>query len=207
MGYLNTLNAMLKINEYDSDESLMERVKAGDHEAFSVLVMRHTSRFYVDAYRICKNEQDSEDVVQDAFLKIWRNPYVWKSDKGATFTTWFYRIVTNQAIDHYRKQKNTKGDEGLERIKDESASQEQLLSMSDEQKALEKAIAALPDRQRQALNLCFYSDFSNKEAAREMGVGLKALESLLMRAKKGIKEHLARQERCEDEAEKEHRYG
>lgn len=173
-----------------NDEDLMGRLVKGDHQAFCVLVRRHTQKFYACAYRVCLNQDDAEDAVQDAFLKIWRKPDVWKVGKGAKFTTWFYRVVTNSATDIVRKRRNHGGSDVLEYMADENPHQDEEMSISEEQKGLEDAMDALPDRQKEALNLCFYEGFSNKEAAEMLGVGVKALESLLMRAKAELKQNL-----------------
>lgn len=181
-----------------SDESLMDLVVKADHEAFSVLVTRYTKMFYAAAYRSCGNQDAAEDIVQDAFLKLWRNPHIWDSSRGAKFSTWFYRVVTNQSIDYMRKQKNTKGSEALERISDERDSAHDEMERTEQEVMLESLIQALPDRQKTALNLCFYEGLSNKEAADIMSVSVKGLESLLMRAKSGLKDALMRQGIIED---------
>jgi RNA polymerase sigma-70 factor (ECF subfamily) len=78
-------------------------------------------------------------------------------------------------------------------IADKAPHADQVMQASEEERALERAIAALPERQRTALNLCVYEGLSNKEAADILGVGVKALESLLMRAKAGLKEEFKRE--------------
>lgn len=175
-----------------SDESLMLRVRNGEHEAFSILVKRHTKMFYAAAYRMCSNSDEAEDIVQDAFLKLWNNPAMWDSERGAKFTTWFYRVVTNQAVDALRKKKKTTGGDAFEFIADNRASQQETMEQDQQQATLEGAIQSLPERQKMALNLCFYEGLSNKEAADIIGVGLKGLESLLMRAKAGLRDELIR---------------
>src|SRR5687768_12514784 len=85
------------------DEDLMLRIGAGDATAFSTLVRHHTTRFYASAFRIVLNKEDAEDVVQDAFTKLWNGKATWQAERGAKFTTWFYRIVTNQAMDAIAK--------------------------------------------------------------------------------------------------------
>jgi RNA polymerase sigma-70 factor (ECF subfamily) len=80
----------------------------------------------------------------------------------------------------------------LEHFADTRAGQEEELATAQEQEFLENAIQALPERQKAALNLCFYEGLSNKDAADILGVGIKALESLLMRAKKSLKDELMR---------------
>ncbi len=176
-----------------SDEDLMVRVQKADHGAFSVLVNRHTRMFFSAAYRMYPNANEAEDIVQEAFLKLWARPQIWDAGKGAKFTTWFYRVVTNLAIDHLRKKKNTKGSDALERIMDKAPGQQERLEEQEKQVILERAIGILPERQKLALNLCFYEGLSNKEAAEVMDVNIKALESLLVRAKKGLKDILLRQ--------------
>ncbi len=182
-----------------TDEALMQRVKAGDHGAFSVLVQRHSQRFYACAFRMCHNPELSEDVVQEAFLKLWQRPEIWDADKGAKFTTWFYRVVTNQAIDARRKIKSSEGSNILDLMADDNADQHQDLEVLQQQEQIERAISDLPERQKTALSLCFYEGMSNREAAEVMDVGVKALESLLMRAKAGLRDVLIR--------EKESKYG
>ncbi|MGH1402954.1 MAG: sigma-70 family RNA polymerase sigma factor [Alphaproteobacteria bacterium] len=176
----------------ETDNSLLRRLQSHDHEAFSTLVERYTRMFFHAAYRVCSNQNDAEDIVQDAFLKLWRKPSMWDEGRGVKFTTWFYRVVTNLAIDYMRKKGKSQGSDVSERIKDETASQLEMLQMSEEQQLIESAIQNLPDRQRWALNLCFYEGLSNKEAAEIMDVKVKALESLLMRAKAGMRDELIR---------------
>jgi len=175
----------------DTDESLMALIRQGSHQAFSILVRRHTDRFYATAFRMTGRGAEAEDLVQDAFLKIWHKPDVWKEGKGAKFTTWFYRILVNQNIDRLRKnQKIASDDSVLPFIADGRNDPEDDAVANDEQRRLEQAMAVLPERQRTALTLCFYEGLSNAEAAEVMGVKIKALESLLIRAKTGLKEYM-----------------
>lgn len=193
--------------EKDTDESLMAQIKAANHEAFATLVRRHTERFYAVAYRTCYDQNMAEDVVQEAFLKLWNKPERWKAGKGAKFTTWFYRVVVNTAHDFGRKKRAEYGSDDLDIYADKSASAEAQMQNAQEQAQLETAIKTLPDRQKTALNLCFYDGVSNKEAAEIMGVGVKALESLLMRAKAALKDELIRAGVIEAQMKKEKAYG
>lgn len=177
----------------DSDEILVARIARGDHDAFATLVRRHTDRFYATAFRMCGRADEAEDVVQDAFLKLWHKPGLYNEARGAKFTTWFYRVVTNQALDHMRKHKPEAGGEVLEYMADHALRQDDAIAATEEQKAVEAAIQSLPERQKAALNLCFYEGLSNKEAAEVLGVGVKALESLLIRAKTGLRDKLTGQ--------------
>lgn len=176
-----------------SDESLMEHVWKNDHQAFTILVERRSEMFFASAYRIVMSKEEAEDVVQEAFLKIWDRPMLWKAGKKAKFTTWFYKIVMNIALDKLRKSSKVSKTEFLEDMVQGDPSQEKNMVVDEEQRALESALKTLPEKQFMALNLCFYEGLSNKEAAEVIGVNVKALESLLMRAKSGIKNYLHRE--------------
>ena len=174
-----------------ADERLLVRIQNGDSRAFAILVDRHTQRFYATAMRTVGQPHMAEDIVQEAFLKLWQKPQSFDPSKGAKFTTWFTRVVTNLAIDVLRKQKPQAAPEVLDMIEDQGISADEALDQNTRAQALERAIQALPDRQKIALNLCFYEGLSNKEAAEILGIGVKALESLLMRAKKTLKNELS----------------
>lgn len=175
--------------EEADDESLMRALQSGNHQAFSLLVRRYSPRFYAAAWRLSGNSGEAEDLVQEAFLKVWHKPHMWNPDGGAAFTTWFYRVLVNLAIDKKRRRRpQLAGEEIIETLRDTRAAQDEVMILSEEQRLLEAGLAALPERQRTALTLCFYEGLSNAQAAEVMGVKVKALESLLMRAKAGIKD-------------------
>ena len=129
--------------------------------------------------------------MQEAFIKLWKKPSSFDASRGVKFKTWFYKVITNLAIDYIRKRKPQVGADQLDHISDKGIGADEKLIEDDKRKVLEMAISSLPERQMMALNLCFYEGLSNKEAAEIIGVGVKALESLLMRAKKSLKEHLS----------------
>jgi RNA polymerase sigma-70 factor (ECF subfamily) len=166
-------------------------MQQGNHEAFAEMVHRHSNRFYRIAYRIVSSKNDAEDVVQEAFLKIWQRPRLWDSHKGAKFTTWFYKVVINLCIDHNKKKRPLALHEGLE-VADQKPGLDELVDKQDRQMLLETLIHELPERQQLALNLCFYEGLSNKVAAEILGVTVKALQSLIMHAKTTLKKKVKR---------------
>lgn len=169
------------------DGSLIRLIQEGRHEAFSEIVNRHSKRFYNIAYRVIFNKDDAEDIVQEAFLKLWEKRLFWNQSKEAKFTTWFYKIVVNLCLDHNRKKKPEPLSEHMQLV-DKQQGQEALLHEKQRQAILDCFMRALPERQQLALNLCFYEGLSNQEAAEIIGVNLKALQSLIMRAKMTLKE-------------------
>ncbi len=176
-----TLNA-------ESDESLLTLLASGSHAAFATLVNRHAPRFYATAYHLVHSREDAEDVVQDAFLKLWRQPGIWDPSKGAKFTTWFHRIVVNAALDFRRKRRaRLEPLEAAFAVSDVSEHPDDALENAARQNLINEAVKRLPEQQQLALTLCFYQELSNDEAAKIMGLHVKALQSLIMRAKSGIK--------------------
>lgn len=172
------------------DHELLALLREGSHAAFAELTRRHSDRFYRLAYRYMRQREAAEDIVQDAFLKLWVHPDQWQPGHNARFTTWFYRVVINLCLDAQKRKTPLPLAEEFEIADDAQAAQDDALIEQREQAALEAAIAALPERQYTALNLCFVNDLSNQEAAEVMGLTLKALQSLIMRAKAVLKEQL-----------------
>lgn len=190
----------MAVNDDISDEELMARLQAGRAEAFDALVLRHTSKFYGLAWKTCPDKHEAEDIVQEAFMKLWQNPKSFDPAKGAKFTTWFYRVVLNLALDRAKKKRPVTGEEVIMQMADYDLLPPEALEERQRQMLLETAIQELPERQRTAINLCYTEGLSNKDAADVMDIGLKALESLLMRAKAGIKDMMTRQGLMEDAA-------
>jgi RNA polymerase sigma-70 factor (ECF subfamily) len=171
------------------DRELLALVKEGSHQAFDTLVQRHVERFYRLAYRYVQEKGTAEDIVQDAFLKLWEDPERWQPQRENRFTTWFYRIIVNLCLDWNKKKRPVELDPETPLI-DRRATGDEAMIENEEQRVLENEIGALPERQRTALNLCFGQGLSNQEAADVMGVKLKALQSLIMRAKTTLRERM-----------------
>lgn len=173
--------------EPTADEQLMARVAQGDNAAFSALVRRHLPRAYAIARRVLTSNGEAEDAAQEAFTKIWVNARDFDAGK-AKFTTWLHRIVVNTSLDMARKKKPLAvEDEVLNAVADTRADAETLAAEAEESGAVRTAIAQLPPQQRAAITLCYTEEYSNAEAARIMGVHVKALEGLLVRARKSLR--------------------
>lgn len=187
-----------------TDDALLEAIQSGSHHAFAILVERHHRTFYRLAYRYMAEREAAEDMVQIAFMRLWEKPQRWDPQLGTKFTTWFYRIMVNLCLDAKKKKLPLPWGEGME-LSDQRPSQEELLVMDEKQLAVEGAVQSLPERQQTALNLCFYEELSNKEAADILQISVKALESLLMRAKTTLKEKLGKE--GNKDHKRQNRYG
>ncbi|CAK0766637.1 RNA polymerase sigma-70 factor, ECF subfamily [uncultured Gammaproteobacteria bacterium] len=172
----------------DSDADLMARIACGEREAFRTLMDRHLPFVYRLAARVVGNLADAEDVAQEAFLRVWRHADRFQPT-AAPFTAWLNRVVVNLCLDRLRKpmplpleaapEADDPAPDGLAR-----------LVATDQRKLIAAAVAALPERQRVALVLCYYEEHSNAEAARMLSVTVSALESLLIRARRTLRDRL-----------------
>jgi RNA polymerase sigma-70 factor (ECF subfamily) len=171
-----------------ADEELVARIGRGDQGAFHVLVERYLDRSLALAQRILGNRSDAEDVVQDAFLRVWTHAARWRVD-GARFGTWFYRVVVNRCLDHTRRAVPVSLDVA-EGLADTAPDGVALVYRRQIAQQVATAMVQLPDRQRAALALCYYEEMSQAEAADVLGVSVGAVESLLVRARRRLRELL-----------------
>lgn len=173
----------------ETDEALVARVADGDRRAYGHLVDRHLDRTVTIARRILNNQADAEDVAQEAFLRLWRHAD--RFDPGAArFATWFYRVTTNLCLDRTRRAPMAALEAAGDPV-DPAMDQEQSLAAQRTRAAVAAAVADLPDRLRAAVTLTYDGGLSNAEAAKALDVSVKALESLLVRARKALREKLA----------------
>lgn len=178
-----------------SDFQLQEFIVNGNHAAFAEMVTRHTGKFFALAFRTLQHQGDAEDVVQAAFIKFWQRPQMWQAGQ-AKFTTWFYRVIVNACHDHRRRHAREvwAEPEVFESALPHSPSEESLADDKQDQRwrkaCLESGIHRLPSSQRDALNLVVYNELPQKQAAEILGVSLKALESLLVRARRNLRKHV-----------------
>ena len=178
-----------------TDAALMRAVAAGDEKAFRQLMQRHLASTVRFAARIVGSVAMAEDVAQEAFLRVWRHAARFEDPetRGAKFSTWLGRIVINLCIDEKRKARFDNIDDMPEPA-DSSPGAEKKLQQKEQSARVRQALMRLPERQRTAFILCFYEEYSNKEAADLMGISVKAIESLLVRSRKMLRD-LLQQER------------
>ncbi len=182
-------------NDNTTDESLIDRIANGDEEAFTILAKRHMNLLYAVARRMNNNKEDAEEITQEALLRIWSKAATWKKESGAAVTTWLYRITYNLCIDEKRKMKNKSTVELFDDEPDRvSLSAEKKIQNKQTGEIVEQALTALPKRQRAALVFCHYQGLSNAEAATAMGATVKAVEGLLVRARKTLQAELQKYE-------------
>jgi RNA polymerase sigma-70 factor (ECF subfamily) len=179
-----------------TDEELMLAICKGDQSAYQTVVKEHLKPISHYAYRLLGNQKDTEDITQETFLKLWINAATWKPEK-AKLTTWLHRITHNLCVDYLRKHSRMQTQDNFEEhlvdsseeTNDRNAdfTQRDLCRDSDKIRILDSALTQLPESQRSAIMLCTVQNFSNKEAAVIMDISVKALESIIARAKRSLK--------------------
>ncbi len=175
----------------DPDADLVARAGRGDRAAAQALMARHLPRLLTLARRMLGDPAEAEDAVQDTFIQLWTHAARWEPGR-ARFSTWLYRVALNKCYDRLRRRPAARLDEAAE-IADPAPGPDAGLHTAALSAQVEAALAALPERQRAAIQLCHFQDCGNIEAAEILGVSVEALESLLARGRRALRtkrEHL-----------------
>lgn len=179
------------------EELLVASARAGDAGAFAVLVRRYTSRLYRVALRIVGDPMDAEDVVQDAWIAVWRNLSGFRGE--CTLSTWLCRVVANVALRRVRRRRQVVSLEALVEqidqagyrlssvpaalISDERRNPEAVAVLHEELALVLWAIGTLPPSQRVPLVLRELEGMSYEEVAAALEVSATVLHSRLHRAR------------------------
>ncbi|HEX7873813.1 MAG TPA: RNA polymerase sigma factor [Sphingobium sp.] len=179
------------------DSSLMAEAARGEAHAFSELVERHSSALYRVAQRMLSDRHEAEDVVQECFARLWQNAPRWQPC-GAGLVGWLHRVTMNLCFDRKRRPAMLVTPLVPDRA-DDAPLADHLLHIDETQHAITAALAALPEHYRAALVLCYYEGFTNALAADVLDLNIKAMESLLFRARRQLRDLLqARDIGCRD---------
>lgn len=180
-----------------TDAQLMQNIAKGDASALEAFSLRFGGRFFALAYRFMGVRDLAEDALQEFLIKVWQNAHKWDEKKGS-ITTWGYRILTNICLDMLKKHKyDLTLDEAV--LKEDEAAFKKLDERLDEARLI-VLMKELPRHQRLVLILCYVEGFSQKEVSEIMGMTVRAVESLLRRSKKSIKEKLLQENLMLEEA-------
>jgi len=171
-----------------TDAGLLQAAAAGSHAAFTEIVSRHYQPVYRLVWRMTNGAADAEDVAQEAFVKLWRNPG--QVREAAALKGWLMRVAANAVVDRSRRPAAGALDDAPE-IADPQARPDAPLDRAQAARLVDRRIAALPERQRLALSLVYFEGMTNIEAAAVLEVSVDALESLLARARRSLKDSLS----------------
>jgi RNA polymerase sigma-70 factor (ECF subfamily) len=169
----------------DPDTGLVARVGSGDDAATRMLVNAKLPRILGLARRMLGDATEAEDVAQETFLRAWRQAASWRPG-AARFDTWLHSVTLNLCRDRLRRRRETLTPE-VPDVADPAAAADTVLDERAKASAVQTAIEALPERQREAILLVHYQDLTNIAAVDIMDISVEALESLLARGRRSLR--------------------
>jgi RNA polymerase sigma-70 factor, ECF subfamily len=156
-----------------ADEDLMELMSRGDARAFEVIFDRHADVAFSLAYRMCGKRAVAEDVIQEAFLSLWRSAVRYDPTRGSV-RAWVLRVVHNRAIDAFRnaavKTSGDVSDEGLSEQLPSPERTEAVVELREDARVVRGALSELPDDQRKVIELAYFGGFSHSQIAEMLDV-------------------------------------
>jgi RNA polymerase sigma-70 factor (ECF subfamily) len=170
------------------DAELLQLTARRDEAAFAELFHRFSGKVTNLAYRYLGNRDDAELIAQDAFLKVWNYAHTFRG--SSSVWTWLFRIAVNLCLT-LRARKRwpvEKLDENA--AADMNAQPERVFSQKETQTVVERALKGLPPDQRMAIMLSHYEDMSYEEIAQTMNKSVKAVATLLFRARENLRVRL-----------------
>ncbi|HDR00338.1 MAG TPA: RNA polymerase sigma factor [candidate division WOR-3 bacterium] len=166
------------------DRELVRAAQAGGLSAFEELVRRHQRPLFGYLYRMCGNPAEAEELAQQAFVRAWGGIGRFRGE--ASFKTWLYRIATNLCINRATRRKPTV--ELPESLPAPEASEPaESYARARRVAAVRAALEQLPADQRAALVLVEYEEMSYREAARALRRSVRAVDSLIFRARQNLR--------------------
>jgi RNA polymerase sigma-70 factor (ECF subfamily) len=184
-------------NNSDDDFTLMERIGEEDHLAFRQLIERHQNAVIGTIAKMLGNPSEAEDIAQQVFLRIWKNAKRYRPD--AKFTTYLFTITRNLVFNETRRLSRRKEVSSDQREEDSNylieanpdRQPDAELLQAELQRAVDAAIASLPETQRMAVVLRRYEQLSYEEIAVVLEISVSAVKSLLFRARSTLRESLS----------------
>jgi len=177
------------MSEY-SDDVLLERLRDGGsrYDAFSVMVARYRERLYWHIRKIVMVHEDTDDVLQNTFLKAWKGLDTFRGE--AQLFTWLYRIATNESINFLNQKRNRQMMplEDAEYLLSRSLHHDAYFSGDELQSQLQQAILTLPEKQRIVFNMKYFDEMPYEEMSEILRTSVGALKASHHHAVRKIKE-------------------
>lgn len=170
-----------------SEEAWLERACQGDDEAFTAMVEAYQKPVYNLCYRMLNNARDAEDAAQETFLRAYRA--IHRYDPQRKFSTWLLTIASNYCIDQYRRRKLPSFSYDslpVPEIPDKSVGMEKWMIDGEEQESIQILLRGLKPKDRTAVIMRYWYDFSYEEIAEALSLSISAVKSRLHRARKEL---------------------
>jgi len=184
-----------------NENELIKLIFQGEREKFGMFVEKYQQLVFRTCMGFVHNKEDADDLTQDIFIQAYQSLPEFKMKSA--FSTWLYRIAVNASLNKVRKSAGTSFIQRLESFfasENQTAGQlivsdmedpENIIIKKEHSRWIQKALDSLPENQRTAIVLSKYDDFSQKEIAEIMNTTESAVEALLQRAKKNLRDKLS----------------
>lgn len=184
----------------ERDRDLMSRLRRGDEDAFRGLFHRYAPSATALAQRVVRQPHLAEEIVQEAFMAVWRDPDAYDGERGSV-KSWLMGMVHHRAVDLVRREEAHRRraeaaiPQALEEQADHADDVVQELGLPEERRIVRAALADLPDEQRQVLGLMYYEGLSQSQVAERTGVALGTVKSRALLGMRRMRSALAEVER------------
>jgi RNA polymerase sigma factor (sigma-70 family) len=172
-----------------SDQEIIDSVRKGNDSDYSIIVNRYKNKAFSMLKRMLKNEFESEEVLQDCFLKVYRSLNTFKGE--AKFSTWFYRIVYNTALTRISSQKR-KTETEMTSVEDhfnlESEYRSDEIEKKDVNQLIYDTISKLPERYSAVINMFYLNEMSIEEISEVMGISVSNVKVILHRSRNSLRD-------------------
>ena len=178
-----------------ADEDLISLVGEGDAEAFATLYDRHSRPAYSLAYRMMGGRQAAEDLLQDAFLKLWRSATSHRAERGSV-RTWLLTIVHNRGIDQLRSltsRRRTQEKVEAEALTSHPSEAFAQSWRNSQREQVREALKTLPEEQLKILELAYFSGYTHVEIAELLGLPLGTVKSRMRLGLKKMRDYFGSQ--------------
>lgn len=170
----------------DSDEGLIRRIANGDEVALGVLYDRYGGLVYSVAKRILGDSGSAEEVLQDIFHQLWRNASRFDSVRGS-LSGWLLVMARNRSIDRVRRQTPSVEEEVVATLEGRALDLESAAAQNEMAERVRAALGALPEAQRQAMELAYFEGLTQSEIAKRTGHPLGTIKTRLRAALASLK--------------------
>lgn len=176
----------------EQEQLWIQQVLAGDKQAYAHIINKYKNQLYATILRMTKNPQDAQDLVQEAFIKVYRN--LDKYDASGSFSGWLYRVAINHCMDEFRKKSNTTIHVEVDETKVVNREHPEVVFLKKEKsRQLERLISTLPEDERLIILLRYVNEISYEEIGEVMDVPLSTVRNKLHRAKIKMRETVKRE--------------
>ncbi|MEE8441235.1 MAG: RNA polymerase sigma factor [Spirochaetia bacterium] len=183
----------MRVDAGNSDEalerSLIVRAKAGERDAFSVLIRHNIRRVYRAAYAVMRNRDDADDIAQETFVRAYQS--ISRFDETRPLFPWLYRIARNLCLNRIERvtERETELPE-FDYLPDAAAGPEESAIAAEERTRVRNAVGRLPDQHRQIIQLSHFQECSYREIADILDVPIGTVMSRLHNARRKLRELL-----------------